>query len=707
MAIFCSSLLRPLSDGLATRWCAITCGTIGILSGPLATAADYVEGEAIVIWKSGTTSTTATASATRHGATIRQHFPWLSQHRKQAIGVMRTASQTTTALIKDLQSDPDVLSAEPNYLRKVSSLHPNDSAYNQLWALTNTGQTINAITGTSGADIRFINAWNLARPTGSEVVVAILDTGLDSSHPDIAANLWTNSAEIASNNLDDDGNGYINDIHGYNFADGNATIDDSGEHGTHVAGTIAATGNNNLGVIGVNFKAHVMALKISNDGTNISTSAEISALQYATMMKSRGVNIVAINASFGGGSYSSAESAAIKAAGDAGIVFCAAAGNETANNNITATYPANYRLSNMIVVAATTSTNQLASYSNYGATTVDLAAPGSNIESLMPTWFGTSTASVTKGTTNFAAEGFAYANFTHGITTTMINCGTGNAATDFPSTVRNHIALIQRGAQTFATKITNAMNAGAIGAIIYNNTTGAIGGTLGSPGTWIPTVAISQADGATLVAASNSTVTLTNSMNANSVYQFMDGTSMATPHVAAAVAFAAYNFPTESASQRVARVINHTTALSALTGKVKSGGCLNLLSMIDTDANGLPDWWESDYFNSLGVNPNSDADADGMTNLQEFFAGTNPKNSSSKLAISQTAILPNGQNRDFRLTFPSVNGVTYRVEYSNTLAPNSWSPLSPDLSGTGNNLQITDPAANTHSKRFYRLSVVP
>ena len=547
-------------------------------------AADaYVEGEVLVTWRPATTLDGAKTSAGRHSAELSQHFAWLSNHHHRVMGVVRSGTRTTAAMIRELQADPEVLVAEPNYIRHVSVALPNDTYFGNLWGLNNTGQTLNGTAGTNGADIQFPAAWNLA-PASSpgEVVVAVMDTGLDTSHPDIVANLWTNSGEIAGNGIDDDGNGYADDVHGYNFVDGNANITDSGYHGSHVAGTIAAVGNNSLGVIGVAYKAHVMVLKVSNDGSTISSSAEISALQYAAMMKARGVNIVAINASFGGGSSSSTESAAIQAAGDAGIVFCAAAGNSTANNDTTPSYPASYRLSNMIVVAASDQNDQLASFSNYGATTVDLAAPGTNIYSLYPTWLASTSASVVQGATTYAAQGLTYAGTTSGITATLINCGTGNSAGEFPGTVRNNIALIQRGTQTFATKLTNAMNAGAVGAIIYNNVAGNFSGTLATNGSWIPAVSVSQADGATLVTLVNTSVTLTNALTASGLYQYLDGTSMATPHVTGAVAFSAMNYPAETAVQRVARVVNHATAVPALAGKVKTGGRLNLYNMIDT-----------------------------------------------------------------------------------------------------------------------------
>ena len=678
-----------------------------VLAGALAqaaVAAEFVEGEVIVTYRQNVLLGTARASAGRHAAKMAKHFGWLSAHQQQVIAVVSSTTKSTAALIAELKNDPDVLVAEPNYLRQVSALEPNDPSFNKLWALKNSGQTVNGTPGTSGDDIRFAAAWNLTRPSNTEVVVAVMDTGLDTAHPDIAANLWTNSGEIQGNNLDDDANGRIDDLHGFDFVQNNANVADSGNHGTHVAGTIAATGNNSLGVIGADFKAHIMTLKVSDDGLNITTAAEIAALEYAAMMKSRGVNIVAINASFNGAAFSSAESMAITAAGNVGIVVCAAAGNNTANNDVIATYPASYRRPNMIVVAASTQTDQLAGFSNFGATSVDLAAPGTNIYSLLPTWLSATNASATVGATSYFAQGMNFAGITSSITATLINCGTGNAAAQFPAGVSGNIALIQRGTETFATKVSLAMNAGAVGAIIYNNVAGGFSGTLGGTAAWIPAVSVSQADGVSLLARVNSPVTLVNLLVPANIYQFKDGTSMATPQVAAAVAFCARNFPAETAVQRVARIVNHTTAVAALSGWVKSGGRLDLLKIVDTNANELPDWWETDHFASLGVNPTADPDGDGMNNHQEYLAGTLPNNSGSRLAITQAGLVPGG---DFTLSFPSVAGVSYRIETSATLAPNSWSPLGPDLTGTGGPLQATDARANKPAKRFYRVRVIP
>ncbi|MGH8046526.1 MAG: PA domain-containing protein, partial [Chthoniobacterales bacterium] len=241
-----------------------------------------------------------------------------------------------------------------------------------------------------------------------------------------------------------------------------------------------------------------------------------------------------------------------------------------------------YRLSNMIVVAATDQNDALASYSDYGATTVDLAAPGSNILSTQP-----STVSFQVGGTTYNSAIMTFSSSGAGISGNVVDCGSGNSASEFPASVRGNLALIQRGTETFATKVTNAMAAGAKAAIIYNNVAGTFGGTLGSAGNWIPTYSISQADGQTIKAALPRTgafvITTAN-------YQFLDGTSMAAPHVAGAVSFAAMNFPADTVAQRRARILAAVDVKSSLQGKVVTNGRLNLLRIVDADGNGLADW---------------------------------------------------------------------------------------------------------------------
>ncbi|MEA1950533.1 MAG: S8 family serine peptidase [Planctomycetota bacterium] len=257
---------------------------------------------------------------------------------------------------------------------QLASDDPNAWA---LWGMDNYGQT----GGTPDADIDAHEAWDIS--TGSsDIVVGVIDTGVDFTHLDLAANIWTNPGEIAGNGVDDDGNGFIDDIHGYDFVnnDGNP-MDDHG-HGTHVSGTIAAAGNNGTGIVGVNWSSSIMGLKFLSASGSGYTSDAVRAVNYATMMRTMyDVNVRVTNNSWGGGGYSTALNNAIQASGDAGILFVAAAGNSGSNNDISPQYPANYNLSNVISVAATDDDDQLAYFSCYGATTVDLAAPGVSIYS--------------------------------------------------------------------------------------------------------------------------------------------------------------------------------------------------------------------------------------------------------------------------------------------------------------------------------------
>jgi subtilisin family serine protease len=698
------------SSAMKTRigcWVAVMGLALAASARVTAPAVDHVQGEALVRFRSSETLGTAKAVASRHGLTVARHFAWLSEHEGQVIGLVRSPALSTAALLTELQAEPAIAFAEPNYLRWITDLRtPNDPRFSQLWALRNSGQPINGFGGTTNDDISFLKAWGLARPTTNEVVVGIIDTGIDPTHPDLVNNLWVNPGEIPGNGLDDDGNGYVDDVHGYDFSLGTGTLTDSGYHGTHVAGTIAAAGNNALGVIGVDFQARLMALKVSSDGNFFASDAIIAAIQYATMMKTRGVNVVALNASYGGGSASGTEQSAMQAAGDAGIVFCVAAGNSSGNNDATPFYPASYRLPNMIVIAASDQVDALASFSNYGATTVDLAAPGVNILSCLPVaQYGTSTY-VQQSTNVFYATALTYSGVTAstGITATIYYCGLGYP-TNFPAAVTNNIALIQRGTLTFADKVSNAMAAGARAAIIGNNTNYVLSFTLGSAGSWIPTVAIAQADAQTLQAALPAGGTVMNAPDPAQIYQFLDGTSMAAPHVSGAVAFAALNFPTESVAQRIQRILTNATPVPALAGKTVTGGRLNLARIADSDNNGLPDWWELQYFGHLtGSDPHADPDADGASNLAEFLAGTNPTNASSALRLS--ARRSPGTNA-VTLQWPSAAGRYYNLLRSTNLLTGFGTIIQTNLAATPPLNTATDAPPASARSTFYRLELAP
>ncbi len=679
--------------------------TFVVWAGPNHPATEYVEGDAIVTFKPSVNLIAAQDTLAGHSLVWQKHFADLSRHRGKHTGLVHAKNRTTAQLIAELSRDPAVETAEPNYLRWVATAPPNDTYFTNLWALQNTGQSINGLAGTAGDDIRFIAAWALAQQPGTNrPVVAVIDTGVDHSHPDLASNIWINTGENPTNGLDNDGNGYVNDYYGYDFADNLPDPTDSGFHGTHVAGIIADVGNNALGVIGVDYQARIMALRASSDGNSLPDSAIIQAIQYATMMKGRGVNVVAINESFGGGGSNSTELAAMQAAGNAGIIFCVAAGNNSSDNDTTPFYPANYRLGDMIVVAATDQNNALASFSDFGTNTVDLGAPGVNILSLLPIAPGTAPdgaviALIQQGATVYSANELQFSGITTGLTATVYNCGFGSP-TDFPAAVRSNIALIERGALTdtltFSNKVVNAMAAGARAAIIYNNAAGNFSGTLGGPNNWIPAVSLSQAGGLTLQTNSPATVV-------HGLYQYLQGTSMATPHVSGAVAFAAMNFPGETVTQRVQRVLANVDVVPGLQGLVHTGGRLNLQRMVDTDANGLPDWWELQYFGHLtGTNPNADPDHDGMNTLAEWIAGTNPTNAASNLRLT---LLSATNSSSIVVSWSSVAGKAYWLERSTNLPAGFNSIVATNIAATAPTNTQTDPVVLPGNTRFYRVGV--
>jgi subtilisin family serine protease len=204
-------------------------------------------------------------------------------------------------------------------------------------------------------------------------------------HPDLVNNMWHNPGEIPGNGIDDDNNGYVDDYYGYNFVGtGNSDPFDDFGHGTHVAGTIGATGNNSTGIVGVNWTIQLMALKFVDASGMGSNADAIEAINYATAMRSRGINIKLTNNSWGGAPFDQSLMTAIQNSGNAGMLFVASAGNSGQNNDVTPFYPASYNLPNVVAVAATDNNDQLASFSNYGASSVDVTAPGVNILSTVP-----------------------------------------------------------------------------------------------------------------------------------------------------------------------------------------------------------------------------------------------------------------------------------------------------------------------------------
>ncbi|MFQ5664115.1 MAG: S8 family serine peptidase [Terriglobia bacterium] len=271
------------------------------------------------------------------------------------------------------QQHPEVLYAEPNYMLHAD-VTPNDPRFNEMWGLHNTAQA----GGTADADIDAPEAWDLS--TGStNVVVAVIDTGIDFNHEDLAANMFRNQADCNNNGSDDDGNGFIDDCFGIDAVNDDSNPMDDNNHGSHVAGTIGAVGNNGLGVTGVNWTVKLMACKFLSAQGGGPTSDAIECLNYLAMMKDRGVNIVATNNSWGGPGFSQALRDAIDAHRQRGILFIAAAGNDGDDTDETPHYPSSFFLPNVIAVAATTQLDSRTFFSNFGRRSVHLGAPGNAI----------------------------------------------------------------------------------------------------------------------------------------------------------------------------------------------------------------------------------------------------------------------------------------------------------------------------------------
>jgi subtilisin family serine protease len=348
--------------------------------------AAWVPGEMLVQFKAGTSGVDkARALARINGEEMEMVVPESrsSGGRGPLVLVKYQPDLPLDAIMSSLREDPNVESIERNQIYRTQEIS-NDPGFPQLYGMQGPSTSPANQFGSNAAA-----AWAAGFIGSANIYVGVIDEGIQFSHPDLADQIWTNPFDPVDG-IDNDGNGYVDDVRGYNFADNNNSIYGGGtsgnrdDHGTHVAGTIGATGGNGTGVVGMNWRVTIISGKFlgSNGGT---TANAVRAIDYFTDLKLRhGLNIVATNNSWGGGGFSQALRDAIERANRAGILFVAAAGNGGGdgvgdNNDATPNYPSNYTNANVIAVAAITSTGAKSSFSNFGATTVDIGAPGSGI----------------------------------------------------------------------------------------------------------------------------------------------------------------------------------------------------------------------------------------------------------------------------------------------------------------------------------------
>jgi len=470
-----------------------------------------------------------------------------------------------------------ITTAEPHVIRTTQANIPNDPEFPRQWGLT---------------AIKANDAWDISQGH-EDLVIAVIDTGVDHLHPDLQQNIWTNPAEIGGQTgYDDDGNGYIDDIYGWDFAGNdmngdNLPFDEKSSHGTHVAGIIGAATNNSIGVAGVCPKVKLMVLKVQKDGAaDMENVAILEAIDYAMTM---GANI--INASFGGGDNSSLEYNAFEQFQNSnnGLIICAA-GNKSVNTDITPLYPAGYDLPGIISVAASAKTStgkySLAGFSNFGAASVDVMAPGDTIYSTIPvTRIPEAHVAIGSGPTQYPAQGMTFAARTdaNGITGLLVDCGYGYTD-EIPLSVENNIALIQRGNRDgtgffFFQKVTNVMQLGAAGAIIYDNGPDNLGGTLMVEGDWIPVIFVSQETGAALKPHNLTPVTLVNRiLEDTTIYGQISGTSMAAAFVSGAMGLLRARVPEQTFTRLKEILFDTVDIMDSTQGKLLANGQINIFN---------------------------------------------------------------------------------------------------------------------------------
>ena len=534
-----------------------------------------------------------------------------------------TDGESVDSTISQLDADPAIASAEPDLLLHTASV-PNDPFFGQLWGLSNPGTGINGFAGAlAGADIGATGAWDIERGS-PRTVVAVMDTGAEMSHPDLAGEIWTNPGEIPGNGIDDDGNGFVDDVHGWDFLD-TLNSDDStpfaedndptdlNGHGTHVSGTILATGDNGIGITGVAQRAALMPLRICNAYEDTCpTSDLIEAINYAAANGAR-----VLNGSLNGSGLSADVRVALNAHPNILYVFAAGNGGTDGvgdSNDTGPQFPCNedqapgYTAGNLICVAATDQADQLAGFSNYGAASVDLGAPGTETLSTSArrllfsddfesgfnwtneagsTWARSSEAPLsTPGITDSPGGNYAPSR-TNRVTSNPVQMpsGYGNCELDYFRAIALGSgdtfviqALLNGSVLATSNTLTSADNSVRTGFIPLNSSFDP-GGTLRIRLT-LTSNASGQADGVHM----DDFRLICRGSPSDGGYEFLQGTSMATPHVTGAAALLFAHDPDATPQQVRSLLLENTDPLPSLAAKTVTGGRLDIAAALSHEA---------------------------------------------------------------------------------------------------------------------------
>lgn len=547
----------------------------------------YVPGEVLVTFQEGVGSSAAKAVLGSFGLAAGRNVGGRAEVFSGTQLVQFGGAFDVETMVANLQANPAVAHAQPNYIYHASVV-PNDADFGTMWGLNNS----------NGVDINAPEAWNL-RNDCSTVVVAILDSGINYNHVDLKDNMWVDSDYLI----------YSGGGHGYDYVDGDFDAMDTNGHGTHVAGTVGAAGNNGFGTTGVCWKVQLMAVRVLNAAGVGTTANIVSGIDYAT---TNGAHV--INASLGStsGSPGDAMDLAIARAQARGIIFVAAAGNSGSNNNTTPVYPANYNRSNIISVAAVDQNGDLASFSNFGSSTVDVAAPG---VSILSTWNGTNETVTNSSFSSWTRQGnWGTSTQTYGsvqypmLTNHSDWYGTGYANNENSYAFLN-FDLSGIDAATLYFRTDYAINSGDTYRIGYSSTGGnpssallsISNGTTGNALFPITSLLGSeldlkncltaactigfqlQSDGTTgtpQIGAGIADVKITKTTLTTNSCSSIQGTSMAAPHVAGLAALLKAQRPSASYTTILSRIKNNGTSLSSLSGKTVFGKMINAQSAL-------------------------------------------------------------------------------------------------------------------------------